>query len=236
MTDGANQMAKQPKDDSQPGRIKQMRMVAQIVHRDNPKALPLTALAAVAAIAVVLVIGFVVGSTLFTVPLAILVGVAVAMFLFGRFAQTAQYRMLEGQTGASLAILENMRGNWTVNRAVAANRNMDVVHRVIGRPGVVLVGEGDPNRLGTLLAAEKKRVARVLYDVTVYDVQVGDGEGQVPIRKLQNHIMKLPSNMSKTQISEINYRLKALPASLQMPKGPMPKGAKMPKAPKPKMK
>lgn len=236
MTDGANQMAKQPKDDSQPGRIKQMRMVAQIVHRDNPKALPLTALAAVAAIAVVLVIGFIVKQLVFTVPLAILVGVAVAMFLFGRFAQKAQFRMLDGQPGAALAILENMRGNWTVNRAVAANRNMDIVHRVIGRPGVVLVGEGDPNRLGSLLSAEKKRVARVLYDVTVYDVQVGDAEGQVPIRKLQSHIMKLPSNMSKSQVSEINYRLKALPANLQMPKGPMPKGAKMPKAPKPKMK
>jgi len=236
MTDGANQMAKQPKDDSQPGRIKQMRMVAQIVHRDDKKALPLTALAAVAAIAVVLVIGMFVGQLVFTVPLAILVGVAIAMLLFGRFAQRAQYRMLEGQTGASLAILENMRGNWTVNRAVAANRNMDIVHRVIGRPGVVLVGEGDPHRLVSLLAAEKRRVARVLYDVTVYDVQVGDGEGQVPIRKLQNHIMKLPSNMSKSQVSEINYRLKALPASVQMPKGPMPKGAKMPKGPKPRMK
>jgi len=234
--DGANQMAKQPKDDSQPGRIKQMRMVAGIVHRDNPKALPLTALAAVAAIAVVIVIGFFLKSLLFTIPLAILVGVAVAMILFGRFAQKAQYRMLDGQPGAALAILENMRGNWTVNRAVAANRNMDIVHRVIGRPGVVLVGEGDPHGLASLLASEKKRVARVLYDVTIYDVQVGDGEGQVPIRKLQNHIMKLPSNMSKSQVSEINYRLKALPANMQMPKGPMPKGAKMPKAPKPRMK
>ncbi|HEY3682815.1 MAG TPA: DUF4191 domain-containing protein [Streptosporangiaceae bacterium] len=229
-------MAKQPKDDSQPGRIKQMLMVARIVHKDNPKALPLTALAAVAAIAVVIVVGFFLKQLLFTVPLAILVGVAVAMVLFGRFAQKAQYRMLDGQPGASLAILENMRGNWSVNRAVAANRNMDIVHRVIGRPGVVLVGEGDPAGLRTLLAAEKKRVARVLYDVTIYDIQVGDAADQVPIRKLQNHIMKLPSNMSKQQVSEINYRLKALPANMQMPKGPMPKGAKMPKAPKPRMK
>jgi hypothetical protein len=229
-------MAKQPKDDSQPGRIKQMLMVARIVHKDNPKALPLTALAAVAAIAIVIVVGFFLKQLLFTVPLAILVGVAVAMVLFGRFAQKAQYRMLDGQPGASLAILENMRGNWSVNRAVAANRNMDIVHRVIGRPGVVLVGEGDPAGLRTLLAAEKKRVARVLYDVTIYDIQVGDAADQVPIRKLQNHIMKLPSNMSKQQVSEINYRLKALPANMQMPKGPMPKGAKMPKAPKPRMK
>ena len=229
-------MAKKPKDDSQPGRIKQMFMVAKIVHRDDPKALPLTALAAVVAIAIVIVIGAVMHSLLFTVPLAILVGVAVGMFLFGRFAQRAQYRMLQGQPGAALAILENLRGNWTVNRAVAANRNMDIVHRVIGRPGVVLVGEGDPHGLSTLLAAEKRRVSRVLYDVTIYDVQVGESKDQVPISKLQNHVMKLPSNMSKSQISEVNYRLKALPAGMQMPKGPMPKGAKMPKAPKPRMK
>lgn len=229
-------MAKQPKDDSQPGRIKQMLMVARIVHKDNPKAMPLTALAAVVAIAIVIAIGYFLHSLLFTIPLAILVGVAVAMILFGRFAQRAQYRMLDGQPGASLAILENMRGNWTVDRAVAANRNMDIVHRVIGRPGVVLVGEGEPSGLRSLLAAEKKRVSRVLYDVTIYDIQVGDGPDQIPIRRLQNHIMKLPSNMSKQQVSEIKYRLKALPANLQMPKGPMPKGAKMPKAPKPRAK
>lgn len=228
-------MAKKPKDDSQPGRIKQMVMVAKIVHKDDRKALPLTALAGLAAMAIVIVIGALVGSLLFTVPLAIMIGIALAMFLFGRFAQRAQYRMLQGQPGAALAILENLRGKWTVNRAVAANRNMDIVHRVIGRPGVVLVGEGDPHGLSSLLAAEKRRVSRVLYDVTIYDVQVGDNDGQVPISKLQSHVMKLPSNMSKSQVSEINYRLKALPAGMQMPKGPMPKGAKMPKAPKPRM-
>ena len=73
-----------------------------------------------------------------------------------------------------------MRGNWTVTPAIAANRNMDVVHRAVGQPGVVLVGEGSPNGLASLLAAEKKRVSRVAYDVPIYDVQVGDRPGQVP--------------------------------------------------------
>jgi len=59
---------------------------------------------------------------------------------------------------------------------------MDVVHRAVGRAGVVLVGEGSPNRLPGLLAAEKKRVARVAFDVPIQDYQVGDGPGQIPLR------------------------------------------------------
>lgn len=229
-------MAKKPKDDSKPGRIKQLLTVAKVVHKANPKALPIVALIGIATIVVVVVIGWFAGSLLFSIPLAILAGVAVAMIVFGRYAQSAQYKMLDGQPGAALAILESMRGDWTVERAVTANRNMDVVHRVVGRRGVILVGEGEPSRLSGLLAAEKKRVSRVLYDVTIYDVQVGDHEGQVPIRKLQSHITKLPSNMSKAQVAEVNYRLKALPASMQAPKGPIPKGVKMPKGPKPRAK
>ena len=145
-----------------------------------------------------------------------------AMIAFGRFAQSAQYSTIAGQPGAAAAILQSMRGNWTVTPAIAANQNMDVVHRTVGRPGVVLVGEGSPTRLPSLLAAEKKRVSRVALDVPIYDLQVGDEEGQIPIRKLQRHIMKLPRNLKGPAVADLNYRLKALPQSLQMPKGPMP--------------
>ena len=59
-------------------------------------------------------------------------------------------------------------------------------------------------------------------------------EGQIPVDKLQRHLMKLPRNLNKAQVGELNDRLQALPRSMQMPKGPIPKGAKMPKGPKPK--
>ena len=104
----------------------------------------------------------------------------------------------------------------------------------VGRPGVILVGEGSPNRLPSLLAAEKKRVARVAYDVPIYDIQVGDEPGQIPIRQLQRHIMKLPRNLKGPAVADLNYRLKALPQSLPIPKGPMPRTGRMPKAPRPK--
>jgi hypothetical protein len=83
-----------------------------------------------------------------------------------------------------------------------------------------------------MLVAEKKRVQRVAVDVPVYDVQCGDGEGQVPLAKLQRHLMKLPRNLKKPAVSEINNRMRALTPTMPMPKGPMPKGVRMPRGPK----
>jgi hypothetical protein len=131
-------------------------------------------------------------------------------------------------------VLENMRGNWTVTPAIAVNRNMDVVHRAVGRSGVILVGEGSPSGLASLLAAEKKRVARVAYEVPIFDFQVGNGEGQVPISKLQRKIMRLPRQLKPAAISDINHRLKALEPSRQTLKGPIPRNVRQPKMPRPK--
>ena len=156
------------------------------------------------------------------------------MILFGRFAQRAQYDAIAGQPGAAAAILQTLRGGFTTTPAIAANRNMDVVHRTVGRPGVILVGEGSPSRLPSLLAAEKKRIARIANQIPIYDFQVGDAEGQVPIRQLQKKIMKLPRNLKGQAVAELNYRLEMLPQSLQMPKGPVPRSARMPKPPKPR--
>jgi len=217
------------------GRIKQIRMVAGIIREQNPRALPIVALAGVGVIAVFVIVGLLTGLAGVLIPLGVLAGLATAMILFGRYAQSAQYSAVEGRPGAAAAILQSMRGNWTVTPAVAANRNMDVVHRAVGRPGVVLVGEGSPNRLPSLLAAEKKRISRVAHETPIYDFQVGNEEGQVPIRKLQRKIMRLPRNLRGPEVSELNYRLKALPQSLQAPKGPMPRSGRMPKPPRPRM-
>jgi Domain of unknown function (DUF4191) len=221
-------------DPATPGRIKQIRMVAGIVRQANPKALPIVAATGIGIIAICVVVGLLTGKAGLLIPAGVPAGLLAAMILFGRFAQSAQYAAVEGQPGAAAAILQSMRGNWTVTPAVSANRNMDVVHRTVGRAGVVLVGEGAPARLGSLLAAEKKRVSRVTYDVPISVIQVGNEEGQVPIRKLQRKIMRLPRNLRPGEVTELNYRLKALPQSLQAPKGPMPRSGRMPKPPRPK--
>jgi hypothetical protein len=221
-------------DPASAGRIKQIRMVAGIIRKSNPRALPLVALAGIGVIAVFVIVGLVTGLVGLLTPLGVAVGLIVAMVLFGRYAQSAQYKAVEGQPGAAAAIMQSMRGGWTVTPAVSANRSMDVVHRAVGKPGVVLVGEGSPNRLASLLAAEKKRVSRVAFDVPIYDLQVGDEEGQIPIRKLQRKLMRLPRNLKGPAVADLNFRLKALPQSLQAPKGPMPRTGRMPKPPRPR--
>jgi hypothetical protein len=215
-----------PKDAADPaaaGRIKQIRMVAGIIRKSNPRALPIVILAGIGVLAVFVIVGIFTGLLALLLPLGIASGLLVAMIIFGRYAQSAQYKAVEGQPGAAAAIMQSMRGGWT-----------DVVHRAVGRPGVVLVGEGSPNRLASLLAAEKKRVSRVAFDVPIYDLQVGDEEGQIPIRKLQRKMMRLPRNLKGPAVADLNFRLKALPQSLQAPKGPMPRTGRMPKPPRPR--
>ena len=216
------------------GRLKQIRMVAGLVRKSNPRALPIILGSGIGVMVVLIVIGLLTGLAPLLIPLGVLLGVLIISILFGRFAQAAQYSAIEGQPGAAAAVLENMRGNWTVTPAIAANRNMDVVHRAVGRPGVILVGEGAPSRLASLLAAEKKRVARVAYEVPITEFQVGNGEGQIPISKLQRKVMRLPRKLKPAAVSDINHRLKALQPSLQAPKGPIPKNIRQPKMPRPK--
>ena len=94
--------------------------------------------------------------------------------------------------------------------AVAVTRNQDIVHRAVGRPGVVLIGEGvaEPGR--SLLATEKKKVARSCPTCRSTTCRPATRTGQVPLRKLNKHLMKLPRNLKTTQVAEVNRRLKAL--------------------------
>lgn len=216
------------------GRLKQIRMVAKLVNQQDKRALPITVGAAVGVAVVVIVIGLVTGRLAILIPVAILLGAVTAMVLFGRFAQRAQYSAIDGQLGAAAAILQSMRGDWTVTPAVAGNRTMDVVHRAVGRPGVVLVGEGVPARVTGLLAAERKRTERVAHGVPIHEFQVGNGEGQLPVSKLQRKVTTLPRALRPPAVADLNYRLKALQPTMQMPKGPLPKGARQPRMPRPR--
>ncbi|MCO5967046.1 DUF4191 domain-containing protein [Actinoallomurus soli] len=230
-------MPKKPQEgtqDERAGRVKQLRMVASLVHQANPKAMPIVFASALGVLVVFVVLGLLLGQALYLIPLGVLVAILVGMIVFGQMAQRTQYSMLEGRPGAAASLVENMRGRWVVTPAVQANRNMDVVHRVIGTPGVILLSEGPRSRVGKLIGAEKKRISRAASEVPIYDIQVGSEEGQVPIAKLQRHLTKLPRNLKKEQVSELIDRLNALPQAMQMPKGPIPKGVRMPKGPKPR--
>ena len=184
---------------------------------------------------VVLCAGIIVGSklnhpvyfTLISLPLAVLV----AFFLFTRQANTAAFLSIQDQLGAGASVLMAIRKGFTTTAAVNVSRNQDMVHRSVGRPGIVLVGEGTP-AVRSLLQDEYRKMERFVPGVPLTQVVIGDGSDQVSLRKLQKHLKKLPKKLSKDQVREVRNRLKAVGGlNMPIPKGPMPmnRNAKIPK-------
>ncbi|MEI2713456.1 MAG: DUF4191 domain-containing protein [Nocardioides sp.] len=160
---------------------------------------------------------------------AFMVGMLLALLVFSRRAQKAAYAQLEGRPGAAAATLTMLKRGWQVDNAVAFTKQQDLVHRVVGKPGIVLVGEGDPRRLSALLVAEKKKYERVAADTPIHDFIVGNGDGLVPLPKLAAMIQKLPKGIEPAQMTDVLNRLKAVDArkaNIPLPKGPIPTSMK----------
>ena len=172
-----------------------------------------------------LLISSVLYMTLLSVPFAVIGG----MFVLARRAEKAAYANIEGQPGASRAALGTIRRGWTFTQEPVAvdPRTQDLVFRGVGRPGVVLVGEGPAPRIAKLLEAERKRTARVISGAPITLLQVGDGEGQVALRKLPRAVQKLRPKLTKQEVAEVNKRLTALGGvRLPVPKGVDPMRAR----------
>jgi hypothetical protein len=222
--------------EKKPGRLKrfgnQLGMIRQaysLTRKNDPKLPWILLISFVAVFVVVEVLAILIlGSPWFFLPIAILLGLLVALIVFGRRAQGTAYRQVEGQPGAASWVLEGMRGDWRVTAGVAGTPQLDAVHRVLGRPGIILVGEGSPSRVRGLLAQEKKKVSRVVGDTPIYDIVVGDDEGQVPLRKLSSHVTKLPRNITAAEVNSLGKRMAALGGpKMPIPGGPLPGGKAM---------
>jgi len=213
-------------------RRSQLWQAFNVQRQEDKRLLPYMIGAFVLIIGISVAAGFLFGGfSLISLPvLGVLLGALAAFVVFGRRAQRSVYRKADGQTGAAAWALDNLRGKWRVTHGVAATGHFDAVHRVLGRPGVILVGEGSAGRVKPLLAQEKKRTARLIGDVPIYDIVVGSGEGEVPLAKLERHLTRLPANISVKQIDSLESRLTALGSragAAAMPKGPLPGSAKM---------
>jgi len=181
----------------------------------------------------ILIFGVIIGNNLghpiyagfLSIPLAFLA----AFFLFTRFANTAAFSSIEGQIGAGASVLMSIRRGFVTTPAVNVNRDQDMVHRVSGRAGIILVGEGG-FAVRSLMQDEKRKMERFLSGVPITEVYVGDGQNQVSIRKLQKHLKKLPKKLNTSQLREVRARLRSVGGlNLPMPKGPMPGNARMPR-------
>lgn len=160
----------------------------------------------------------------------VLSGLLALLIVFGRRAERSAYMQVEGQPGAAAGALQMLKRGWNVKPAIAFTKNQDVVHRVVGRPGIILVGEGNPGRVRSLLAAERKKHVRIGGDeIPVHEILVGDGTGEIKLTKLNKHIQKMKKSIKPGDQTAVLNKLKALDAmrpAAPMPRGPMPTSMK----------
>jgi len=214
-------MAKEQEKVSFGTRLKQIGQVFSFTAKQDKWFVPLL-LAAVLiplALTVVLVIMF----GWIYLPIGIMVTLLAAVIVLNLRSNAAMMNAAEGQPGAAASLIENMRGDWRVRPAAASTTQFDMVHVVIGRPGVILLAEGNPQRVRGLLGQEKRRLSKVIGNAPLYDYVIGSDEGQLPVRKLRTTMMRLPRNLTGKDVNALDKRLGALMARPQMPKGAIPK-------------
>lgn len=209
-------------------RLKQIGMVFKFTAKQDKWFVPLVVGAVLIPLLLTVIAGFLL--SWIWAPMGIMLALLAVLIVLNLRSNTAMLNAIEGQPGAPTQIMSSLRGNWRVKeQPVAYTVNNDFVHLVLGPPGVVLVAEGEPNRVRSMLGEQKRRMAKVIGQTPLYDVTVGNDEGQVSLRKLRAHMLKLPKNLTGKEINSLDRALTALTAKPQMPKGGLPKEFRPPK-------
>jgi len=211
------------------GQVRQIIEVYKVTAEHDPKANLFMGGALALCIVVFTVLGIFLKPWWLYVIFGVLFGVLAAMSVLTWRAKSATYKRYEGQKGSAEVAMSMLGKEWVKSPVITANRQLDIVHRVVGPGGIVLIGEGDPGRVRAMLATEAKKHEQVKYGVKVTTLVMGDRENQVPLGKLADHIKKLPKIIKTAEITDISNRLRALDSmrpKLPLPKGPMPTSAK----------
>src|SRR5215217_7978837 len=204
-----------------PSRLKQIGEVFTMTRRHDPMVPWLMLLVFLGVVAVSFLVGFWLDNWITGLIIGIPLGLLGATLILFRRAERAAFAQIENQPGASGAALGTLRRGWiTEEQPVAVNpRTQDAVFRAIGRPGVVLVSEGPSHRVKPLVDAERKRLSRILPNVTIHVIETGRGEGQVPISQVAKKMGKLNKELTKTEVSAVSKRISSLGNRLPIPKG-----------------
>ena len=222
-------MAKAPEKVPFRERLKQIGTVFAFTAKRDKLFIPLVVVGVIVPLAAVAVLILVLGAGWMWAPVGVMMALLAVMIVLNLRSNKAMMIEAEGQPGASASIVETMRGDWRVTPAVASTTQLDMVHLVIGRPGVILLGEGNPQRVRQLIGQEKRRLAKVIGNADLRDFVVGNGDGEVPLDKLRVTLMKLPRTVTAKDVNALERRLKALSSRPQLPKGAIPKNMRPPK-------
>ncbi len=229
--------AKAPKE---PGRIAQMWTVFRMTIREDPASLPFLISAFVLPVAVAIIAGVLLLSTnpvglVIIIVAGVLVGVLLMLVILGRRAERAAYTRIAGQPGAVSAVIQNsLRGGWTGEEMpVSVNaKTQDAVYRLVGPGGVALVAEGPSSRTQRLVDEQRRLITRTVPNVAVNVLHVGPDTDAVPLVKLSRALRKLPSQLRKAEIRQVQGRLKSIDAGkrlLPIPAGMDPTRVRAPR-------
>jgi len=195
----------------------------------DPKAVPLAIFIGVTAFVIITVLGVFISAGEFLgiviwVVLGIVTGYLSALLTLTRRANTAIFTKYANEPGRiSLTVGTLTRRVYKgTNQPVAVNaRTRDMVFRIVGPAGVVLLGEGIKNSTQQLLEDERRKVQRVASGVTVHTFfSSEDGQG-VPLATLHKKVTKLKRTLTKNEIRAVQNRLAAMDSrgGLPIPKG-----------------
>lgn len=154
----------------------------------------------------------------------------VPMMILALLVKRAMYKQIDGTIGAVYGVISQLRRGWSVEEEpVAANRQRDLVWRIVGRAGVVLLAEGPKNRVRELVERQSREDRRIVTNVPVHCIYVGNGDGQVPLGSVEKELRRLPKKLHRNEVPLVVNRLLAMKARRQapIPQGIDPKNAKI---------
>jgi len=234
-------MARKIKDpNKEPGRLKQMYDVFNMTRRYDSLAVWYLLLGFLLPIIIGIGLGFglsrdnVFGLVLYIVA-GVLAGVLAFLIILGRRAERAAYGQIAGQAGAVGAVLKSsLRRGWIASEMPihVSPRTQDAVYRAVGRPGVVLIGEGPRSRTQKMLEDERRSITRILPNVPVNFVYVGPDPEAVELHKVPRKLNGFKATLRKSEILAVNNRLSSLAkgkSALPIPKGVDPFKARAPR-------
>lgn len=203
------------KPEKEPGRIKQMWQVFQMTRRSDPAIVWYLILAFIVPVAASIVLSValsrdnIIGIVLYVVA-GLLGGLLLVLVVLGRRAERAAYTQISGQPGAVGAVLKNgLRRSWIGSEEPVgfSPKTKDAVYRAVGKPGVVLIGEGPRSRTQPMLDKERANITRLLPNVPVYQLHVGPDPDSVPLYKVPAALRKYKNKLTKAEVQQIDKRL-----------------------------
>lgn len=231
-------MARTPRPNKEPGRLKQMWQVFRMTTRYDKRAIWYLTLAFVVPIVASIVLAIwlsgdnIIGLILYIVT-GVLAGLLAFLLVLGRRAERAAFSQIAGQPGAVGSVLKtSLRRGWQASEMPIAvsPKTKDAVYRAVGRGGVVLIGEGPKSRTQPMLDSARRDIVRILPNVPVNIVYVGPDADSVPLYKLAGSLRRFKRVLRSPEVIAVGNRLNSLGKNgLPIPKGIDPTRARAPR-------